>query len=680
MRFFAWKENFAKADALIVENRPLPMFLCRVLASRGIKDSASAEIFLNCTQPLCDPMELHDMEKAVTIVRRAIDEGKKILVFGDYDCDGITATVLLYEYLEGEGADVCYYIPERLNEGYGLSMKTMEMVISSGIELIITVDNGISAVEEIKRAKEAGIEVVVTDHHALPQQLPPADALVNSAFEENSSPCRYLCGAAMAFKLIAALEQQMQGEDPQDLLLEQYGDLVAIATLADVVPLKGENRILTRLGLEVLAQTERPGLLALAQNAKADLAACNSDTISFMLAPRINVTGRIGSVDTAVQLLLTQNEEQAVALAAEIEKLNAERRRMEENISAEAGELLHRKPALLHNRILTLVGDDWHLGVIGIAAARMLERYRKPCIIISCSNGIARGSARSVEGFSIIDAIAACSERLQKFGGHPMAAGFTLAEEDIPAFTAALEEYAAEHYPIMPVHTVKLDAPIAPEEITMANVEEMSRLSPFGCENPMPTFLLPGVTVQAVNSIGNGNHLRMSVTAGRYTVPMVYFGMPVKQFPFSIGDHIDVACALSINDFNDQRTVSVRVINVHPTGWRQGENLRAAAAFEAVVRGEETADATEVFTRNDLAGVYRYLRDNSPIKTGTDGMYYILRKKLDGYTYFKHLAALQIMRELELMEDMQPEGFVIKNGEKKVELEHSQTFRRLQKG
>lgn len=355
----------------------------------------------------------------MTIVRRAIDEGKKILVFGDYDCDGITATVLLYEYLEGEGADVCYYIPERLNEGYGLSMKTMEMVISSGIELIITVDNGISAVEEIKRAKEAGIEVVVTDHHALPQQLPPADALVNSAFEENSSPCRYLCGAAMAFKLIAALEQQMQGEDPQDLLLEQYGDLVAIATLADVVPLKGENRILTRLGLEVLAQTERPGLLALAQNAKADLAACNSDTISFMLAPRINVTGRIGSVDTAVQLLLTQNEEQAVALAAEIEKLNAERRRMEENISAEAGELLHRKPALLHNRILTLVGDDWHLGVIGIAAARMLERYRKPCIIISCSNGIARGSARSVEGFSIIDAIAACSERLQNLADTP---------------------------------------------------------------------------------------------------------------------------------------------------------------------------------------------------------------------------------------------------------------------
>lgn len=680
MRFFAWKENFAKADPMIVENRPLPMFLCRVLAARGIADGAAAREFLNCSQPLCDPMLLHDMEKAVTIVRRAIDEGKKILVFGDYDCDGITATVMLYEYLEGEGADVCYYIPERLGEGYGLSMQTMEMIISSGIELIITVDNGISAEEEIARAKEAGIEVVVTDHHALPQQLPPADALVNSAFEEDGSPSRYLCGAAMAFKLIAALEQQMQGEDAQELLLEQYGDLAAIATLADVVPLTGENRTLARMGLEILAHTDRPGLQALAQNAKADLTACHSDTVSFMLAPRINVTGRIGSVDTAVQLLLTQNDEQAATLAAEIEKLNAERRRMEESISAEAEELLRRKPLLLHNRILTLVGDDWHLGVIGISAARMVERYRKPCIVISCSDGVARGSARSVEGFSIIDAITACSDKLQKFGGHPMAAGFTLAEEDIPAFTAALEEYAAEHYPIMPVHVVKLDAPITPEEITVANVEEMDRLSPFGCENPAPTFLLSGVTEQSVSAIGNGNHLRMSVQAGKYTVPLVYFGMTVNQFPFTEGDRIDVACSLSINEYNDQRTVSVRVVNVHPTGWRQGETLRAAATFEAVMRGEETADAAESFTRNDLIGVYRYLRDNSPITVGTDGLYYILRKKLEGYTYFKHLAALQIMRELELMEETQPECFRIKNGDKKVELEHSPTFRKLQKG
>lgn len=680
MRFYAWKENFSDASPLIVDNRPLPMFLCRVLAARGIHDASAARHFLACDQPFCDPMLLHDMEKAVTIVRRAIDEGKKILIFGDYDCDGITATVLLYEYLEGEGADVCYYIPERLSEGYGLSMQTMDMIISSGIELIITVDNGISAFEEITKAKEAGIEVVVTDHHALPEQLPPADALVNSAFEPEDSPSRYLCGAVMAFKLIAALEQQMQGADVQELLMEQYGDLAAVATLADVVPLTGENRTIVRMGLEVLADTDRAGLKALAHNAKADLRACHSDTVSFILAPRINVTGRIGSVDTAVQLLLTQNEEQAAALANEIERLNAERRSMEEKISAEAEELLRRKPKLLHNRILTVVGDDWHLGVIGISAARLLDRYRKPTIVISCSDGVARGSARSVEGFSIIDAIAACSEKLQKFGGHPMAAGFTLAEKDVPAFTAALESYAAEHYPIMPVHVVKLDAPIMPEEITVANVEEMNRLSPFGCENPAPTFLLSGVTLQSVNSLGNGNHLRMTVSAGKYTVPMVYFGMSVKQFPFTVGDRIDVACNLTVNEYKEQQTVSVRVVNVHPAPWRQGEVLRAAASFEALLRHEDTAEAAESFTRNDLIGVYRYLRDNSPVTVGTDGLYCILRKKLEGYTYFKHLAALQIMRELELMREDLPEQFEMINGDKKVDLEQSPTFMRLRKG
>ena len=680
MRFFAWKEKFTQAGHIIFDNRPLPAFLCRVLASRGIGDSAAAQSFLSCGQPLCDPMLLRDMDRAVVVIRRAIDEGKKILIFGDYDCDGITATVLLYEYLEGEGADVCYYIPERIGEGYGLSMATMETIIASGIELIITVDNGISALEEIRRAKEAGLEVVVTDHHALPQQLPPADAVLDSAFAPEDSPSRYLCGAAMAFKLISALEQQAQGDDVQEMMLAQYGDLVAIATLADVVPLTGENRSLTRMGLEILAQTQRPGLLALARNAKADLTTCQSDTVSFLIAPRINVTGRIGSVDTAVQLLLTQDEEQADLLSQQIEKWNTERRRLEEAISAEMTEMLRQKPALLHRRILTLVGDDWHLGVIGISAARMLERYRKPCIVISCTDGVARGSARSVEGFSIIDAVTACSEKLTKFGGHPMAAGFTLAESDIPAFIDALEQYAAEHYPIMPVHVVNLDAPVSPEEITVPNVEAMSLLSPFGCKNPAPVFLLPGVTIQSVSAIGNGNHLRMSVTSGRYTVPLLYFGMTVGEFPFAVGDRVDVACTLGINDYNDQRTVTVRVVNLHPVGWKQGEILRAQAAFEAVMRGEETADGTEPLTRQELAVVFRYLRDHSPVTVGTDGLYYILRRKMEGYSYLKHLAALQIMREVGLLAEPEPEHFIIVNGDRKVDLQQSATFRKLQIG
>ena len=385
-------------------------------------------------------------------------------------------------------------------------------------------------------------------------------------------------------------------------------------------------------------------------------------------------------MDTAVQLLLTQDEEQADLLSQQIEKWNADRRRLEEAISAEMTEMLRQKPALLHRRILTLVGDDWHLGVIGISAARMLERYRKPCIVISCTGGVARGSARSVEGFSIIDAVTACSDKLTKFGGHPMAAGFTLAESDIPAFIDALEQYAAEHYPIMPVHVVNLDAPVSPEEITVPNVEAMSLLSPFGCKNPAPVFLLSGVIIQTVSAIGNGNHLRMSVASGRYTVPLLYFGMTVREFPFAVGDRVDVACTLGINDYNEQRTVTVRVVNLHPVGWKQGEILRAQAAFEAVMRGEETADGTEPLTRQELAVVFRYLRDHSPVTVGTDGLYYILRRKMEGYSYLKHLAALQIMREVGLLAEPEPEQFIIVNGDKKVDLQQSATFRKLQRG
>ena len=232
----------------------------------------------------------------------------------------------------------------------------------------------------------------------------------------------------------------------------------------------------------------------------------------------------------------------------------------------------------------------------------------------------------------------------------------------------------------MPVHVVNLDAPVSPEEITVPNVEAMSLLSPFGCKNPAPVFLLSGVTIQSVSAIGNGNHLRMSVTSGRYTVPLLYFGMTVGEFPFAVGDRVDVACTLGINDYNDQRTVTVRVVNLHPVGWKQGEILRAQAAFEAVMRGEETADGTEPLTRQELAVVFRYLRDHSPVTVGTDGLYYILRRKMEGYSYLKHLAALQIMREVGLLAEPEPEHFIIVNGDRKVDLQQSATFRKLQIG
>lgn len=681
MRFYAWRTNFKEAGAMTVENRLLPQFVSRVLAARGITDSAAAEHFVLCDEPLQSPFALQGMETAVELILQAMEEGKKILVFGDYDCDGIMATVLLYDYLENEGADVCYYIPQRISEGYGLSKDTVRMIKESGIDLIITVDNGISSYEEIGYAKELGMQVVVTDHHALPEQLPPADAIVNSAFANDRDPSRYLCGAGVAFKLVAALEQTMQqSDDAQEMMLSQYGDLVAIATLADVVPLVGENRTIARMGLEVLKNTDRPGLHALAEDARIDLYEANSETAVFTIAPRINVTGRIGSVDTAVELLLSNDPIQASQLAAEIGRLNTERRRIEEGIAEEMSEQIRKNPRLLQHRLLGLVGDDWHLGVIGISASRMVERYRKPCLIISCSEGIARGSARSVEGFSIIEAIASCSDLLVKFGGHPMAAGFTLKEENIPAFLNAMEEYAAEHFPIMPVSVLNLDAPLMPGEVSVANIDALMQLSPFGCENPMPAFLLQNVVLQSVTPIGNGNHLRLMVAASGQHISLVYFGMTAAKFPFVAGDRIDVACSLSINVYNEQRQPSVRVLNIHPAAWQQCQVLVDAANFDALMRRDHVGEGFEEFSRQDLAIVFRFLREHTPHTCGADGLFYRLRRSGAEISYFKVLAALQIMYELQLLQQGENEELILINADRKVELEQSATYMILQKG
>lgn len=679
MQFYHWDRRFAEENALRVGGRILPAFISRVLAARGVKDSEAAAHFLQCDEPLADPMLLRDMDKAVLLVQDAIDKGKKILVFGDYDCDGITATVMLYDYLENAGADVCYYIPERVSEGYGLGMDSIDMVKSAGIELMITVDNGISSQKEVAYAKEQGIAVIVTDHHAVPEELPVADAVVNPHRTDSEYPYRELCGAGVAFKLICALEVTIQGgEDVQELLLEQYGDLLAIGTLADIVPLTGENRLLARHGLSALASTLRPGLLALAEVAKIDLSACTSETVSFAIAPRINVTGRIGSVDTAVQLLLSNDEEEAARLADEMNALNIKRREMETQISQEITQELNQKPSLLYRRLLVVTGDDWHLGVIGISASRLVEKYRKPSFVISCKDGIARGSCRSVEGFSIIEAITACKELLEKFGGHPMAAGFTLKEENIPQFIDSLENFAAEYYPVMPVHTLKIDAPVLPEELTLPNVQSLMELQPFGSANPQPVFLLSQVMLSAITPIGNGQHLRLNVTAGNVNIPLVMFGTSAEVFPFMVGETIDVACCLSINTYNDQQRVSIRVVNLHPTDYRDEERVVDEAGFWALMRGEPAGEGTPGFSREELAPLFRLLREKSPFCGGIDVFFHECSRRLPQVRYFTVLAAMQVMLELGLITRNEEDIISVVQTAKKVNLEESPTFRRMQ--
>ena len=606
MRFFAWKENFAKADALIVENRPLPMFLCRVLASRGIKDSASAETFLNCTQPLCDPMELHDMEKAVTIVRRAIDKGKKILVFGDYDCDGITATVLLYEYLEGEGANVCYYIPERLNEGYGLSMKTMEMVISSGIELIITVDNGISAVEEADYAAELGIDLIITDHHLPPETLPKAIAVVDPRREDDTSPFKGLCGAGVAFKLCAALD----GCPPEEML-DYCGDLAAVGTVADVMPLTGENRTLVKAGLRQLQNTDRPGLEALLEEVGLAGRPVTAENVSYAIAPRINAAGRMDNAVTALQLVMCEDPDRAAELAHKLNEINTKRQETELQIFKAAQELLEQEPERLEDRVMLLWGRDWHPGVIGIVASRLVERTGRPVIVVTIDeHGECKGSGRSVQGFNLHACIGACADLLIRYGGHAMAAGLSVREENLPALRRRLNDWAARECPVLHTTPLECDLPIHLDRVTVESVRKLDQLAPYGAENPTPVFLLQNAVLDGVYPVSEGRHSRLRLRQGNASVYAVWFGMPPEQLPYAMGDVVDAALNLSVYDSPRGAQLSGRILDLHPAGL--GTKLAEQAAFVVALRRGTplTEEQKKLITpeRSDIVTVYRELQ------------------------------------------------------------------------
>ncbi len=618
----------------------LPRFLADVLRSRGLEGEAARQ-FLEAAPPLSDPMAMRDMAAAAQRVCGAVAAGERILIFGDFDCDGITATVLLYDYLERCGADVLYYIPERETEGYGLSKAAVDRAKAAGVRLLITVDNGIAALEEAAYAKEQGLDLLITDHHIPREQLPQAVAVLDPHRADCPYPNRDLCGAAVAFMLVCAME----GEEPE-LLLEQYGDLVVLATLADSVPLVGENRTLVKLGMKALAETRRPGLLALAEEAGLDLGREDTELVTFGLAPRINVTGRIGSVDLAVELLLCEDEERAAQLAGEVNRLNGRRREMEAEVAADIKALAAREPAILHQRVLVFAGRGWHRGIIGITAARMAERYGKPCIILSTEDGEARGSARSVGEYDMIAAIHRCGGLLTKYGGHPMAAGLTLPQENVEAFTRAILQDAAERYPHMPLPTLDIDAVLSPEEATLDNIHLLQKLAPFGQGNPQPVLALLDQPITAITPMGGGNHLRLGLGGA---AEAVLFGIGPGGFPFGAGERVDCAVTLHSNVYNGQERPQMQIAAVRPAGFDAAALAPYQAAYEALQRGEEPLDVPPedlTFTREDLSVVYRFLRRHSPCPDVPEGITW----RLGGASnHFRVLAALDTLRDLDLI-------------------------------
>ena len=596
----------AKYSSVLSAQQKENALLAGILTARGITDPAEALTLLAGEEDLSDPFLLTDMQKACERIWQAIDNGETIVVFGDYDVDGVTATALLYQHLKGMGATVKCMLPSREGDGYGLSRNAIQSIRDKGYQLIVTVDNGISAVEEAEFAAELGIDLIITDHHLPPETLPKAVAVVDPRRLDDTSPFKGLCGAGVAFKLCAALD----GCPPEEML-DYCGDLAAVGTVADVMPLTGENRTLVKSGLRQLQNTDRPGLEALLEEVGLAGRPITAENISYAIAPRINAAGRMDSAVTALQLVLCEDPDRAEELAHKLNEINVKRQETELEIFKAAQVLLEQQPERLEDRVMLLWGRDWHPGVIGIVASRLVERTGRPVIVVTMDeHGECKGSGRSVPGFNLHACIGSCADLLIRYGGHAMAAGLSVREENLPELRRRLNEWAARECPVLHTAPLECDLPIHLDRVTVDSVRRIDALAPFGAENPTPVFLLQSAVVDGVYPVSEGRHSRLRLRQGNASVYAVWFGMPSEQLPYTMGDVVDAALNLSVYESARGAQLSGRILDLHPAGL--GTKLAEQAALVAALRRGTplTAEQKTLITpdRSHIITVYRELQ------------------------------------------------------------------------
>ncbi len=656
MSFRRWQ--IAKSDKTlsrgVAQRFGIDGFAAYLLTSRGFCSDEQISDMLGIdddTADFTDPYEISDMDKAVSRIRRAIDNFERIAIYGDYDVDGVTSTALLYSYLESVGANVMYYIPDREGEGYGLNCSAIDSLHEMNINLIITVDNGISAVNEVAHANSLGIDVVVTDHHQEGDVLPEAVAVVNP--HRKDSKCRFkeYAGVGVAFKLVCALEGDSMA------VMENCGDLVALGTVADVVSLTGENRRFVRLGLRQLQNTGRPGLNTLIDMAGLTGKTITSSSIAFIIAPRLNAAGRLGDASHAVKLLITEDDNDAYVLADELTAKNRERQAIEQIMYREVYDMLAKDSSVIYDRVIVIVGEKWNGGVIGIFASKICERYGKPCFIISYDGDKAKGSGRSIEGFSLYEAISACSEQLTGFGGHTLAAGINLKTENIDNFRRTINEYAREKYPIMPAPELNIDCQLPPSAVTMQLCESSQLLEPFGTDNPTPLIAIMGMKLTDIYGAGGGKHQRLTLERGETIITAMKFSTPDEDFPFRVGDVVDIAVTLDKSTYRgrDSLTLIVRDIRLSETHF--DDIYSGRQLFEKMMRDEQLSDQeTELLrpTRSIMGTVYR------AVAGGYSGAADVLgcRMKKSGVGFAAMMTSLQILREGGLL-NISDDGSVI---------------------
>ena len=599
-----WSEQ--KYAATLAAQQKEVGLLAGILAARGITDPTKALTLLAGEEELSDPMLLTDMDKACARILEAIDKEQTIVVYGDYDVDGVTATALLYQHLKGMGANVKCMLPSREGDGYGLSKNAIQSIHDKGCQLIVTVDNGISALEEAEFAASLGVDLIVTDHHLPHDALPKAVAVVDPRRADDHSPFKGLCGAGVAFKLCAALD----GCPPEEML-DYCGDLAAVGTVADVMPLTGENRTLVKAGLKLLQQTDRPGISALLEEVGLEGKPITAENVSYAIAPRINAAGRMDNAVTALQLVLCEDEERAEELAHKLNEINVARQETEQEIVKAAQEQLDAEPAILEDRVILIWGRDWHPGVIGIVASRLVEKTGRPVIVVSVDeHGEGKGSGRSVQGFNLHECIASCEDILLRFGGHAMAAGLSVREENLPELRRRLNEWAARECAVLFTPPLECDLSIHLDRITVESVRRLEQLAPYGAENPTPVFVLEKAVIDGIFSVSEGKHCRLRLRQGNASIYAVWFGMPPEQLPYTMGDVVDAAVNLSVYESLRGAQLSGRILELHPAGFGNAA-AEQTALVQALRRGTPLSaeqKARIAPERSDIITVYRELQ------------------------------------------------------------------------
>ena len=626
----------------IEEELGIPALVSEVLVARGIDTPARVRDFITEETPFTDPMSYKDMDKAVERINAALDEGERICVYGDYDCDGMTATVLLYDYLQSIGCDVWYYIPDRENEGYGLNKAAIDYIAARETDLIVTVDNGVSAINEIDYASILGVDVVVTDHHKPREILPDAVAVVDPPREDSEGEYRDLAGVGVAFKLVCALEN-----DNGWGIMEQYADLICIGTVADIVPLTGENRVLVRQGLSIISETANLGLRCLLEETGLADKRLTADMVAFGIAPKLNSAARLGSAYQVTELLTTEDEERAQELARDLCEQNRRRQALEQEIAAQVDKMLTERAKIFNDRVVVIDGEGWHHGVIGIVCSKVVEHTGKPCVLISRDGAVARGSARSVEGFSMIDAVSYASDCLTRYGGHPFAAGMSLDSDKIDEFRKKINEFARENFLQMPVFTLKLDRVMDPGELTVENLASLELMEPFGAENETPVFAFRKVLVDGIYPIGSGKHLRLRFKKAGMNFYAVWFGMTEEEFPYKIGEIVDVAATCELSEYNGEERVSVKIRDVRPSSLSQERLFGGNLIYDGYKRGEPVPEE-DIPDRNDLAVVYRFIRALGGYKGELD----VLFGRISGQNKEYPMDSCKMRLCLDIMEEM----------------------------